>query len=355
MPTRGIVRSTDRRYIYERFVRLAEHHPIEFLPNNSLLSFGRVTARHLASRLRALAALPLGPDRVVVRMRVPRDAHAVFSYGVFPDDRTSPAPIVWEQTFAPTSLDVREEDLVRTLLRERSWAVERASAIVTATQVSADWVRRVFPAARDRVHWIPYYMPGLEPANEEATSAKFHSAGPLRILFVGKQGRRKGLDTLVAAYEALPAPVQRDLEVTVVSPMLDGAVRLPRTFRYERTVPDIFALMRTAHVLAFPTKHEAFGLVLVEAMANGCAIVTTRAPIQQSIVGEDGGLFVDPRIALELRDALAELAADRARARAMAVANVRRFAASWHHGVVGDRYTSLLRGAAAGTVTHPRA
>jgi len=348
MPTRGIARSTDRDYIYHRFVRLAEKHPLSFVPNESLLFLARATRDYLGLRVRASLRWPIH-DELVVPIRVPADADVVFSYGLFPRDRRSAVPVVWEQTFAPASLDVREDELAAGLRRDRSWAVSRAHTIVTATEASVDWVRRVFPEARDRVQWVPYYLPALEPAGEAQTAAKFSSGGPLRILFVGKQARRKGLDVLVAAHAMLPSHLQEKLAVTVVSRMLDGRVALPPSFRWHEALVDVDAAMRDAHVLAFPTKHEAFGLVLVEAMASGCAIVTTKAPIQRSIVGDGGARFVDPRRPEELRDALAALVSERGLAQTMAAANLARFRAFWHHDVVGPQYASAL-GAAPGRV-----
>ena len=46
-------------------------------------------------------------------------------------------------------------------------------------------------------------------------------------------------------------------------------------------------------VLALPTVGEGFGLPLIEAMASGCPVVTTRCSVTPEVVG-DGGMFVDP-------------------------------------------------------------
>ncbi|WKZ25965.1 MAG: glycosyltransferase family 4 protein [bacterium] len=56
-------------------------------------------------------------------------------------------------------------------------------------------------------------------------------------------------------------------------------------------IPDIY---RKADLFVFPTvSWESFGVVLVEAMASGLAVVATDDPIRREIVG-DAGLFVDP-------------------------------------------------------------
>lgn len=62
------------------------------------------------------------------------------------------------------------------------------------------------------------------------------------------------------------------------------------SFPYE-IMPDVY---RACDVFAFPTsKTEAFGNVLLEAMACGLPVVTTDDPVRNEIVGE-AGVFIDP-------------------------------------------------------------
>jgi glycosyltransferase involved in cell wall biosynthesis len=167
---------------------------------------------------------------------------------------------------------------------------------------------------------------------------------------VGKQARRKGLDTLVQAWALLPAHVRRQLAVQVVSAMVDGEVSLPPEWARARYVPDVCAVMENAHVLVFPTKQEAFGLVLVEAMAAGCMIVTTKAQLQRSIVGDEAGCFIDPHSSEELATALESVVADRSRLAVGMKAARRRFLSEYHHGEVGRRYAMVLAMAAGRTL-----
>lgn len=57
---------------------------------------------------------------------------------------------------------------------------------------------------------------------------------------------------------------------------------------------DVIAIYQTSDLLVFPSTLEGFGLPLVEAMAAGCAVVTSRASSLPE-VGGDAVLYFDPR------------------------------------------------------------
>jgi glycosyltransferase involved in cell wall biosynthesis len=191
-------------------------------------------------------------------------------------------------------------------------------------------------------------MPGLEPLADAELAAKLADAGPTRVLFVGKQAQRKGLPELIRAFAALTPETRAKLEVTVVSAFVDGPVALPAGWRHARFVDDLYAAMGAAHVLAFPTLREAYGLVLVEGMARGLAVLTTSAPLQRDIVGADGGAFAAPTDTAAMARALTELARDRARVAAMARANVARFRREYCHEVGGPAHLRAFDGARRG-------
>jgi glycosyltransferase involved in cell wall biosynthesis len=258
-------------------------------------------------------------------------------------------PIVWQQTVAPISADVDLGRWRSMLQRSRSPAVRRAERVVVPSETSLRHFVELFGWARERVEILPYYLPALEPLAPGASHDKLSEVpGPRRLLFVGKEARRKGLPAFVEAWAQLDAATRAELEVTVVSDFVDGPVALPPAWRRFAFVEDLYALMRDAHVLVFPTLREAYGLVLVEAMASGMAVITTAAPIQRDIVGPDGGLFVDPRDAQALAAALSDVAKRAVDVAAMARANLDRFRATLWHEVVGPAHLRVFRAAAAG-------
>ena len=125
-----------------------------------------------------------------------------------------------------------------------------------------------------------------------------------RILYVGSLAKRKGLDLLV---EALPK-IRRRFELHIVGDS-EGEEKeaLKRTIKAKHLDHCITfcgflqgeALMneyREASVLVLPTREDCFGLVLVEAMAAGLPIVSSRyADGSYDVIREsNNGAIVDP-------------------------------------------------------------
>jgi len=343
MPERSLVRSTDRAYLYDRLTQLEQRYPLAFVANARFMSRFANDLDHLRQRLFGLVGhVPApGVEDVFAHVPFPRDIDVAYAYGMFPRAPPRRVPITWQQTFAPASLGIDLPAWRAATRKARCNAVARADRIVVPSAVSLAHLHDLFPAARERASILPYYLPGLEPLAADALAAK-SGPGPLRVVFVGKQARRKGLPALVAAWQLLDTRTKNAIDVTVVSAMVDGEVPFPPTWHGTRFIPDLYALLGTAHVLVFPSLREAYGLVLVEAMACGLAVITTTAPTQRDIVSDAGGRFLPPTDPHALAATLSELVADRAAVAAMATANVRRFRASLWHEVVGPAHVAAF-------------
>lgn len=115
---------------------------------------------------------------------------------------------------------------------------------------------------------------------------------PLRILFAGTLGQRKGLADLFDALDRLAVPH----ELTLAGPCpwpdcppLRRALERPRR-RWLGAVPHetLMALMRQHHVLVLPSLIEGLSLVLAEALANALPLVATTHSGAAELVSADG-------------------------------------------------------------------
>jgi rhamnosyl/mannosyltransferase len=179
-------------------------------------------------------------------------------------------------------------------------------------------------------------------------------AGPPAVLFVGQMRHYKGVDDLLVAMRAVPAPTR--LLLAGDGPMrrrwedLCGPLGLGDRVTFLGQVPDaaLPALYRSAGVLVLPStsRAEAFGMVLLEAMASGLPCVTTEVGSGTSYVVQDGvtGLVVPPRDPAALARALGRLAADPALRARMGAAGRARALAEFPEARMVRRVEEVYRG-----------
>ena len=194
---------------------------------------------------------------------------------------------------------------VRTAIRRGAW-------IHTVSEHVATEVCSIYGVDRQRVVTVPngVRMPPAGP----------HPApGAPYVLALGTADRRKGLTTLVAAFDSL-APTHGDLRLIHAGPDgdasgdLDEAIgRSPHRDRILRLhwVDDgaRTALIEQAAAVAYPSLYEGFGLVPVEAMAAGRPVVTTPVSAIPEVSG-DAAVYAAAGDADALADGLQRVLTD---------------------------------------------
>jgi glycosyltransferase involved in cell wall biosynthesis len=164
---------------------------------------------------------------------------------------------------------------------------------------------------------------------ERFTPAPRAQTRPSELLFVGRLRYYKGLDTLLHALVDLPGvhltvvgtgPMQVPWKALAHELGLIGRV----TFAGEVDDADLPACYRHSDLFVLPAnaRSEAFGMVLLEAMASGLPCITTEVGTGTSWIVQDGktGLVVPPQDPSALAVAIDRLVRDPALYQAMAEA-----------------------------------
>jgi glycosyltransferase involved in cell wall biosynthesis len=131
------------------------------------------------------------------------------------------------------------------------------------------------------------------------------------VLWVGATEPRKNLATLVDAMSR----VDREMPLILAGPLGWGVdldhLTAAAQVRHIGTVSavDLPVLFDLATVFALPSLLEGFGMPVLEAMAQGTAVVTSAGTSTEEIVGPDG-ITVDPTDTEELAGAISELLSD---------------------------------------------
>jgi phosphatidylinositol alpha-mannosyltransferase len=169
------------------------------------------------------------------------------------------------------------------------------------------------------------------------------------VFFCGRHEERKGLDVLLAAMRELDDDVR--LWVGSSGPDTERLRRVcgddPRVEWLGRlTDADKIARLRGAHVFCAPSLHgESFGVVLIEAMAAGTAVVASSLDGYRNVATDDvDALLVPPGDAGALAAALKRVLHDRELASRLVSAGERRaddFSMRALAGLYADRYRRL--------------
>ncbi len=180
-----------------------------------------------------------------------------------------------------------------------------------------------------------------------------------KVLFVGRLSTVKGVEYLIEAAK-LVLPHHEDTTFVIVGRGEEGE-RLKAlakdlgdriTFCGHVSRQALLRLYRTSTVLVLPsfTRLEAFGVVLLEAMASETPVIASRIPGVEDVVG-DGGMLVKPRDPLELARAITNMLDDPKKARTMGKNGRRRVEQNYDWKVVArqvvDVYKDVLDAAAA--------
>jgi glycosyltransferase involved in cell wall biosynthesis len=192
---------------------------------------------------------------------------------------------------------------------------------------------------------IPY---GFEVGRYDAEAPRRR-----QILVVTRMLRRKGVQYLLRALDG----IQLDHEVHLVG---DGPY-LPTLKKLAAGCPNkvvfhgwldnrsrqLNSLFETSDIFVLTSEIENFPVSLMEAMAAGLAIVTTRGTGCAEVVG-DTGVLVEPHDASQIRDALLALTRNAERCRELGRAARRRIETELAWPAVARRYEELYRTHRAG-------
>jgi glycosyltransferase involved in cell wall biosynthesis len=172
------------------------------------------------------------------------------------------------------------------------------------------------------------------------------------VLFLGTAEPRKGLDLLLKAVEDLSTR-HRDLELWVAgqagwgTEVLEGRLATnPRVRRLGFVDDDLVpALLRSARAVVYPSRGEGFGLPVLEALACGSWVVTSRDTVMADVAGDAADL-VDVGDVGTLAEAIERAigADDAARERRATIARVRAERFTWEACV--ERHVAAYRLAA---------
>jgi glycosyltransferase involved in cell wall biosynthesis len=231
-------------------------------------------------------------------------------------------------------------------------AIERADAYIAYTSFERDYLVAEKGIAPGQIS-VAGVGVDLEPfarASGRALRERLGWGDAPVVAFVGQQVPHKGLDMVLAAMQPIwrtrpeaclliagarttySATVRAEIEA--LPPALQQRVAVLDNFD-EREKAEIFA---ACDLLAFPSGHESFGIVFLEAWAARKPVVGARIGAIPTVVAEgEDGLLITHRDTGELVQAIETLLADPALRRRLGEAGYRKVAARYTWDIVADK------------------
>jgi UDP-glucose:(heptosyl)LPS alpha-1,3-glucosyltransferase len=324
-----------------------------------------VTRHHVASRrhpsLWGLATFARKGAKQVAVMAAPADV--TVSFGV----QSPPGSVTWVQSVQAAWLEVSRRHrgwrgrlkqrlnpfhAVVLWLERRYYGGRRYRKLVALTEdVKADLMRLYGVPAEDVVVIPNGYAPrefnvGRVAADREAVRRELGYGSRDRVVvFVANELERKGFGPLVRAVAHLGDPSVQVLVVGRVSPAAYAAelerLGLGGRVRFVGPSNDVARYYAAADVFSLPTQYEAWGLVIVEALACGLPVLTSRNAGAAVAVeeGRNGLLLKNPDDPVEIAEGLRRLLDGGHEPREVVAAS----AAPYAWGQVLPRLESLLR------------
>ncbi len=238
----------------------------------------------------------------------------------------------------------------------------QASAVHCTAEAEYEQSRRFFPKTRCAI--VPYVMdlspyrdlPGRALARERF--AFLRATNEPVVLFLSRLHYKKGIEFLLeGAADLLRRGVKAQFAIAGTGD--DGYVQRLKDLAQSLGIADRvhfigqvkgaekFSLYQNADAFVLPTSQENFGLVLIEALACGTPVVTTRGTDIWRDVERSGGATIVNQASNEIADAVQRMIEDPAQQRAMGSAARPWVFKTYDESVLAPRFATLYTQVAA--------
>lgn len=307
-------------------------------------------------RLLLLPLFLMAQLAAIVRLQREFRFDAIHAHWIVPQGVVAAVLRTWSRSTPPVLVTSHGGDLYALrgwfLERLKRWVLRRADAVTVVSDAMREYCEQQ-GIAPDRV--IVQSM-GVD-LESKFTPGDSESAGD-GLIFVGRLVEKKGVAHLIEAVAILAdrypdlrlnivgdGPLRGSLEALANKLGVEGRVHFVGSILNE-DVPDY---LRAASISVMPSvvassgDQEGLGLVAVEALGCGCAVVAFDLPaVRDTIIDGETGLMAEPGNATDLADKIAMLLDDNVLRRALAEAGRHYAIGKFNWRAVGESYAKII-------------
>lgn len=202
------------------------------------------------------------------------------------------SPFTWPQCNTPQRIRFTQKELLKTL--------ERADALITDSEFTRQELANYFSWPIEKIYSVPlassseFYPRSSEDLNPVLEKYGLKPGG--YTLFVGTIEPRKNIIFLLDAYLRLPQAVRKNWPLIISgyqgwrSDAIHERIAMAERQGWARylgftAAKDLPYLFAGAHLFAFPSLYEGFGLPVLEAMASGIPTVCSDVASLPEVAG----------------------------------------------------------------------
>jgi glycosyltransferase involved in cell wall biosynthesis len=205
-------------------------------------------------------------------------------------------------------------------------ALMKSRKIIAVSEATRDDLVQIYGVSADRIKVIHegvdrsvFRAPSPEQLGRATCTYGLEGAF---LLSVGVPRPRKNIDRILQAFAAVRSHVGGSLKLVMAGPKDTRFLDIRKTAKAlgidqwviqvgQVTDQELLSLYHAAICLIFPSLYEGFGLPILEAMASGTPVITSRRSAHMEIAG-DAALLVNPVDVEELTNAITRVVLEKA-------------------------------------------
>ena len=208
------------------------------------------------------------------------------------------------------------------------FALDKAKKIITVSNFTKDEIRHFYPEIDQEKIKVVHngfnnrlYNDKRDPIKAKAVLEKYDISFPY-YLYIGRIEKKKNTPTLIEAMGLLrenhPEIKEKMVLIGDASFGYDEVKYVIEEFNLNTEVimpgwieeEDLPYILKAATAFIFPSKHEGFGIPILQALASGVPVAASDIPVFKEIAG-DSVLYFDHQDKLSISEAMATLVSDR--------------------------------------------
>jgi glycosyltransferase involved in cell wall biosynthesis len=233
-------------------------------------------------------------------------------------------------------------------------ALKRCAHAIYSTEWAAETTQRFYLIPENKVSVVPFGGNLLEPPTLQEAAAIVHQRPmtPCRLLLIGVDWMRKGVDIAIDTVKALAA-AGLDCRLTIVGCSPPAGRMIPACVEVIPFIGKITAedrqrlneLYARSHFFIMPTRAEAFGIVFAEASTFGVPCLGTAVGGLPSVIknGVNGQLFPLEAGGEDYADWILETMSNPIRYRELSLRAAEYAATHFSWKIAGERIAAILR------------